>query len=293
VPLTITPTTIRQILTRTCGFLKDVSSHSLQPYCGCALGNSLCGIGCYVQHNIHITKGRPWGAFVEARTNAAAAYQSQYPREQAWARRARGQFGIFLSSSTEPFQPAEKKYRITRSLLETMLDFPPDFLILQTHCPQVTDYLDLYPALAQRTNLRFHISIETDTDRLGALPNPASPIAKRIQAAAQLRDAGLRTVITVSPLLPINNPEKFFADLAHAADAVVIDHFIGGDGSANGARTHRTPLPQAMAQIDPTAITLEYREKIIAIARRHFPNSTGVNIEGFAGRFEPLSNPSS
>src|SRR4051812_40158035 len=200
--LTLTQTTIRQILTRTSGFLQTVSSHSLQPYCGCALGNSLCGVGCYVRHNTYLTQGRPWGSFVEARTNAAAAYREQYAREQAWAHRARGQFGIFLSSSTEPFQPAEKKYRITRSLLETMLELPPDFLIIQTHSPQVADYLDLYATLATRTRLRFHISIESDIDTLPGLPPPASPVAKRIQAAAKLRAAGLRTIITVSPLLP-------------------------------------------------------------------------------------------
>mgnify|MGYP006147248219 CR=1 FL=1 len=47
-----------------------VASHSLQPYRGCALGNSLCGVGCYVRHSWYTTRGRKWGSFVEARTNA-------------------------------------------------------------------------------------------------------------------------------------------------------------------------------------------------------------------------------
>ena len=279
----ITETTVSQILTRTSGFLKTVSSHSLQPYRGCALGNSLCGVGCYVRHNIHITQGRNWGSFVEARTNAADAYRAQYVKEQTWAKRARERFGIFMSSSTEPFQPAEKKYRVTRGLLEAMVEWPPDFLIVQTHSPRVCDYLNLYPELAKRTELRFHISIESDRDALPGLPKPASPVAKRIEAAGRLRAAGLRTVVTVSPLLPIDNPEEFFARLAEVADAVVIDHFIGGDGSANGARTYRTPLPLAMAQVDAASVTLEYRERMVEIARRHFPGKVGVNIEGFAG----------
>ena len=69
---------VKQILTRTSGFLTTVSSHSLQPYRGCALGNSLCGVGCYVQHNWYLTRGEPWGSFVESRTNAAEAYARQY-----------------------------------------------------------------------------------------------------------------------------------------------------------------------------------------------------------------------
>src|SRR5580692_7251433 len=114
----ITHATISNILTRTSGFLKTVSSHSLQPYRGCALGNSLCGVGCYVRHNGHITLGREWGSFVEVRTNAAEAYRGHYAAERAWAHRRRGRFGIFLSSSTEPFQPIERKEGITRKVLE-------------------------------------------------------------------------------------------------------------------------------------------------------------------------------
>jgi DNA repair photolyase len=190
-----------------------------------------------------------------------------------------------MSSSTEPFQPAERKYRVTRGVLEAMVDRPPDFLILQTHCPQVSDYLDLYPRLSERTELRFHISIESDLDRMEGLPRPASTVERRMEAAGKLRAAGLRTVVTVSPLLPIAEPERFFKRLAEVADAVVIDHFIGGDGSAGGARTMRTPLPEAMAAVDAGSVSIEYRERMVEIARRYFPGRVGVNIEGFAGRF--------
>src|SRR5690554_6493046 len=121
----LTHSHVRQILTRTCGYLADVASHSLQPYRGCALGSSLCGVGCYVRHNWYVTRGRQWGSFVEARTNAAESYIRHYARERAWAQRTAGRFGIFLSSSTEPFQPIERKAGITRSVLQAMLDRPP------------------------------------------------------------------------------------------------------------------------------------------------------------------------
>ena len=279
-------TTVRQVLTRTSGFLKTVSSHSLQPYRGCALGNSLCGVGCYVRHNAYVTLGREWGSFVEARTNASEAYVEQYERERRWAREARGRFVIFMSSSTESFQPAERKFRVTRAVLEAMLERPPDGLIVQTHCHQVTDYLEMYPELARRMDLRFHVSIESDLDRLPGLPPAGSSVEKRMEACAMLRGEGLRTVVTVSPLLPIADPERFFGRLAGVADAVVVDHFIGGDGSANGSRTLRTRLPLAMAAVDPTSVTVEYRERKVGIARRYLPRRVGVNIDGFAGKFQ-------
>jgi hypothetical protein len=84
---TVSEVTIGNILTRTTGYLKTVSSHSLQPYRGCTYGNSLCGVGCYVQHNGHILKGRDWGGFLEVRTNAAESYLTHAPRERRWARR--------------------------------------------------------------------------------------------------------------------------------------------------------------------------------------------------------------
>ena len=51
-------TDVANPLTRTGGYLAGVTSHSLQPYRGCPLGSSLCGVGCYVQHNPWLTRGR-------------------------------------------------------------------------------------------------------------------------------------------------------------------------------------------------------------------------------------------
>ncbi|HXE73244.1 MAG TPA: radical SAM protein [Candidatus Nitrosotenuis sp.] len=278
---------VKKILTRTSGFLATVCSHSLQPYRGCSFGNSLCGAGCYVQHNACLTRGEPWGSFVEVRENAAQAYRAEAPGERAWAHRRGRAFAIFLSSSTEPFMPQERRYRVTRGVLEAMLEEPPDELILQTHSPTVTDYLDLYPDLARRCRLRFHLSVESDRERLPGLPPPASTVEARLQAAATLRQAGLRVVITVSPLLPIARPDSFFARIAECADAVVLDHFVEGDGTCDGSRTRRTALPAAMEATEPGSSRLAYRDRMVEVARRHLPGRVGVNVDGFAGRYLP------
>ena len=94
-----------------------VSSHSLQPYRGCTFGRALCGAGCYVRHNGFLTRGLPWGSFLEARTNAAEAYRDQYEAERLWGRGKCGRFGVFMSSSTDPFVPQEDRFRVTRRVL--------------------------------------------------------------------------------------------------------------------------------------------------------------------------------
>jgi len=280
-------TEVRRILTRAQGYLRTVSSHSLQPYRGCSFGRSLCGAGCYVQHNPWVTAGAPWGTFLQARLNAAEAYAAEYERERSWGRRTRGGFSIFMSSATDPFVPQEERYGVTRRVLETMTLRPPDELSLQTHTHRVLGALDVCRTLAGRCRLRVHVSIESDRDRLPGLPPPASSVAERFEAVATLRAAGVFVVVTVSPLLPIADPPAFFARIADAADAVVVDHFIGGDGSAGGTRTLRTALPAAMAAVDPTSVALDYRDRMTAIARDVMPGRVGVGIDGFAGRLLP------
>ncbi|MGH7128483.1 MAG: hypothetical protein ACREIV_07925, partial [Planctomycetaceae bacterium] len=165
-----------------------------------------------------------------------------------------------------------------------MLERPPDELALQTHSHRVAEYVDLYRELSERCDLRVHVSIESDRDRLPGLPPPASSVRRRLDACAALQAAGIRTVVTVSPLLPIEDPDGFFARLAAVADAVVIDHFILGDGTPDGRRTFATGLPRAMAALDPESLTLAYRDRMIEIARRHLPGRVGVGADGFAGR---------
>ncbi len=281
------------ILTRSSGYLNGVASHSLQPYRGCPFGSSLCGVGCYVRHAGHITRGREWGTFLEARTNAAESYRAGYDRERAWARRARWGFRIFLASATEPFPPQELRYGITRGVLNAMNEHPPDGLIVQTHSHRVAEAIGPLVELASRCDLRVHVSIETDRNGLPGLPGHASSVDRRFDAARILRDAGLFVVVTVAPLLPIDDPERFFARVAGAADAVVLDHFDGGDGSAGGSRTRRTKLPAAIAAVDPSAIDLDYRDRIGAIAEAHLPGRVGYGVDGFAGRWgrpEPASS---
>jgi DNA repair photolyase len=165
-----------------------------------------------------------------------------------------------------------------------MLERPPDVLIVQTHSAHVTREVETLARLSQMCEVRCHLSIETDRERLPGLPPHAATVESRFAAAAVLRSAGIRVVITVSPLLPIADPDSFFSRIAKVADAVVLDHFIGGDGSPLGTRTLRTPLPAAMAAVEADSVSLEYRNRMSALAERYLPGRVGYHIDGFAGR---------
>jgi len=285
--LKVTTALIGNILTRTTGYLSTVSSHSAQPYRGCSLGLSLCGVGCYVRHNHYLTRGEEWGGFLEARENAAESYLANYRGERRWARKNRDEFSVFLSSSTEPFLPQESRHGVTRSLLDAMGESPPDVLIVQTHSHLVLDHIAQLGSIHEKCGLRVHVSIETDREELPGLPSSFSSIDSRFEAARSLQEAGIETVITVSPLLPIAAADAFFQRIADCSGAVVLDHFIGGDGSVGGNRTRRTALPGRMEAILPGSAELSYRDEMVETARRWLPGRVGVGIDGFAGRYLP------
>ncbi len=274
----------RSILTRTTGYLKEVCSHSLNPYAGCGFGRSACGEACYVRFNTWITKGRRWGGFVDVKTNAAAVYAQTVGKEKKWAHARGVAFGVFLSSSTDPWQPVERRFRITRQLLGAFLENPPDTLILQTHSTSILDDVATIEALSRRCDLRVQVSLEGDRDRLPGLAAPPSSLEARMHLLEELSRRGLATVACLAPLYPLREPEAFFARLSRTGiRAVVIDHFIEGDGSVNGARTLRTPLPEAMANVNPLSVTLSYRDRVAGIAMRYLP--VGISAAGFAGRY--------
>lgn len=274
----------KTLLTRSSGYLKEVCSHSLNPYVGCGFGLSSCGEGCYVKSNHWLTRGREWGKFVDVKINASEVYRLSADKERSWAHKRSAPFTIFMSSSTDPWQPAEKKYRVSRSILQAMTTCPPDTLILQTHSSSILDDQETLLELSEICSLRIHISIEGDRDHLPGLPSPSCSVEQRILALEKLSVLGLKSVACLSPLYPLENPQGFFERLKNAgASAVIIDHFIKGDGTSEGSRTLKTRLPNAMSKICEESIHLSYRDEIVNIARNFLP--VGISAEGFAGNY--------
>ncbi|MDP7147199.1 MAG: hypothetical protein QGI90_00735 [Nitrospinaceae bacterium] len=278
----ITETHCTSILTRATGYLKNVSSHSLNPYIGCGYGNSSCGEGCYVRFNQWLNRGREWGRFVDVKVNADEVYLNTVQAERRWAARRGMAFSIFFSSSTDPWQPIEQKFRVTRKVLDAMLEETPDVLILQTHSSRIADDMDRIISLSLKCDLRVHLSIEGDRDSLPGLPPPPCSVDERIRLVNEFTSRGITTVVCMSPLYPLIDPDVFFQRIAESgASAVVIDHFIEGDGTRDGSRTRRTRLPQAITTVDEQAVELSYREKVAEIARDYLP--VGISSSGFAG----------
>lgn len=86
--------------------------------------------------------------------------------------------------------------------------------------------------------------------------------------------------------LPIDDPDGFFTRLGQVSDAVVLDHFVVGDGTPDGRRTAKTALPASMAKVNPASATLAYRDSMAEIARGHMLGRVGISAGGFAYVYE-------
>jgi len=234
------------ILTPTSGFLASGYTHTLNAYVGCSNAGSLCGTFCYAQHFKSITKNRPWGLY-GAKRNIGDAYQRDYDRLKHPRKSDPKPVRIYMSSVTDPYLPQEKQLCLTQTILEAMQDRPPDVLVIQTHTVLINRDFDLIQQLAGKCELWVSITVETDMDRIvGFPPHPSRP-AKRIETLKRFREAGVQTQATISPLMPLADPEQFAHALNTACTRVIIDHYEFGDGT-HGARTKRTNFPQLLEQ---------------------------------------------
>jgi len=264
----------RSILTRTGGYLSGFT-HTLNPYRGCSFGKSLCGAACYAPALLR-GAAAPWGSFLEVKTNAAQAYRRDLPRE-----RRRGPVRIFCSSVTDPYVPQERRYGVTRALLQAMVADPPDRLALQTHTPGPLRDLDLLRAL--RCDVSVQISVETDAESIPGLPPHATSPRARLDALRAVREAGLRAVGVVAPLLPLNDPRAFAQALDRACDYVIVDHYLVGDGSKGGARTQGRGFPALLIAAGHERWTrIEALEETAALFREVLGAArVGVSAAGF------------
>ncbi len=211
-------------------------THSLSWAAGCGLGKHYCGAFCYARSLPNWRFARQddeaWGEALIVKSNAPELLAAQLARHPA-----RQSLRIFCSPVTDPYQPVERKLRLTRRCLQVFAQYADlDLLLLQTRSALLLDDLDL---LAQIPYLWLGMTIETDRPDLPYGPTRAN-IERRFAAVEQALARGIRVQIAVAPCLP--HTDDFAARLLSAgAQRIVIDSFGSGDGRS-GARTANSPF---------------------------------------------------
>ncbi|MBA4493840.1 radical SAM protein [Paenactinomyces guangxiensis] len=194
---------------------------------GCAFACSYC----YVRRMpIALFRKQQWGTWVDIKEQAHEIFGKELKQAKK-----KGPVTIFMSSSTDPYQPVEYKEKVTRALVEVMTAEKPDFLFVQTRSPLVTRDIDLFTKLKDR--IRISITVETDLEEIRKTFTPqAPPVRARLHALNKLREAGLPVQAAISPVLPFSG--EFPKKLSEIVDRVCVDDYFKGDGSG-GKRTER------------------------------------------------------
>jgi DNA repair photolyase len=231
-------------LTQTGGFLTGFT-HTLQPYIGCRFGCDYCYVQELTVHRFH-GGGLAWGEYVHPRTGIAEKLTVELARLEK--RGALDQVAIFMSSTTDPYQGAERRWGLTRGCLELLAARPPGLLVIQTRSPLVARDFDLIHALGDRCWLSF--TLETDLDEVRRKVTPRCPsVAQRLGTLKAALAAGINVQVAVSPCLPFSSVEGFGALLLEHGDRIVVDTYASGDGGG-GKRTAKTAIPAAYATQD-------------------------------------------
>jgi DNA repair photolyase len=183
----------------------------INPFLGCTHGCRYCYAVFMRKYSRH-HRAAPWGSFVEVKVNLVEVLRAELRRKKQRAR-------AMLASVCDPYQPAEKTYRLTRGCVEALLEFGWGIDIL-TRSPLVVRDLDILKAAPEVT---VGFSITTDDDRVVRILEPqAPPIAARLSALKQVHEAGLHTWVFVALLLPLN-PDRLFAAIAPFIDQLMVD----------------------------------------------------------------------
>lgn len=191
----VRPVEAGSILTPTKGRLASFD-YSLNPYRGCGFGCSYCYAAFFVPDDV---RRDAWGQWVEVKANAL---------ELLAKHKNLGDARIYMSSVTDPYQPIEAQTELSRSILEHLADRREQpRIVIQTRSPLVTRDIDV---LQRFKHVRVNMSITTDSDEIRKRFEPGcASIERRMQAVREMKAAGLKVNVCVSPMLPIEDPIQF------------------------------------------------------------------------------------
>jgi DNA repair photolyase len=184
-------------------------SQSINPYRGCEHGCFYC-FARPTHSYLELSPGLDFETRLFAKTNAAERLRAELARPGYVCS------PIALGANTDPYQPIERRYRITRQILEVLAECRHPFSIVTKNAMVERD-LDLLEPLAAQNLVKVFLSVTTLDNRLAAKMEPrASAPHRRLQAIRRLSDAGVPTGVMFAPVIPMVNDAELEAVLSAA-----------------------------------------------------------------------------
>jgi DNA repair photolyase len=193
---------VRSILNR-CDSKRVPFEWTINPYRGCEFACKYC----YARytHEYMELDGSEFEKKIFVKKDAAPLLV-QDMRKYSFASKSSG--GVYpehiaIGTATDPYQPAEREYGVTRACLEELAKREGLSVSLITKSNQIVRDIDLFKRISERSELSLNITITTLRPRLARLLEPRAPRPDlRLAAVKQLREAGLAVGVSACPLIP-------------------------------------------------------------------------------------------
>jgi DNA repair photolyase len=206
---------------------------SLNPYIGCEHRCAFCYVRAY-----ELRADRPfddrYGRTVRVKVNVAAVLRSELAK-RSWRKEQ-----VVIGAATDPYQPAEGRYKLTRQCLQALLDSSnPTGLI--TRGPMIVRDIDVLTDLAKRAELTVTFSIPTVDDEVWRRSEPGTAHPRqRLRALERLVAAGIHAGVALAPILPglSDRPDRLESAIVAARAAGATHLWAGMLHLGDGTREH-------------------------------------------------------
>ena len=168
---------------------------SLNPYMGCVHRCTFCYVRAFERRADRPSDDR-YGSSIRVKVNVADVLRRELSRP-SWERE-----WIAIGAATDPYQPAEGRYRLTRACIEALAEARNPFSII-TRGPMIVRDIDVLVEAAGRASVSVTFSIPTLDEDVWRKTEPSTAHPRqRLKAVSKLVDAGIKTGVGMAPILP-------------------------------------------------------------------------------------------
>src|SRR5437867_9990767 len=168
---------------------------SLNPYMGCAHRCTFCYVRAFEKRADRPSDGR-YGLSIRVKINVAEVLGRELARP-TWRREL-----VAIGAATDPYQPAEGRYRLTRSCIKALAAARNPFGII-TRGPMIVRDIDVLAEASRRAEVSVNFSVPTLDPEVWRKTEPGTaPPRQRLRALTMLVNAGIRAGVGIAPILP-------------------------------------------------------------------------------------------
>src|SRR4051794_9142941 len=184
---------------------------SLNPYMGCVHQCTFCFVRAFEKLADRPSDGR-YGTSIRVKTNLVEVLTRELAR-RSWRREQ-----VVIGTATDPYQPAEGRFRLTRGAIQALAEARTPFGMI-TRGPLIVRDLDVLAEAASTADVSVTFSVPTLDREIWRLTEPGTaPPEQRLRALRQLVDAGIKASVGMAPILPgLSDDAEGMANVVRAA----------------------------------------------------------------------------